>query len=240
MFILTIIFLVGLIYVVQQSLAGYSILDFSEPFESNEFYIIKNVKEMFETTLTSTPECVVGKDNAQENMNELMNLIGRKIVFGGFTLDIDYDLYCTYWNNVAGPEPLNLTIRAIGRQSESVVNYKLYHEVPPKIYYAVYYNADSPGTPCSLVLGDRLNITAKIIEPNGDPLTQNTTSIYLNGASYLDESLFDDGVNDDGEANNGIYGRLWPSPADSSDIRVEIKACDDNGQCTVQEAYCID
>ena len=124
MFVLTIVFLVGLIYVVQQSLVGYSQLDFSEPFENNEYYIIRDVKEMFEVTLTSAETC----SEADENLNELMNFIGRKIVFGGFTLDIEYDLYCSRWSVVTGQEPLNLTIRAIGKQSESVVNYKMYHQ----------------------------------------------------------------------------------------------------------------
>lgn len=124
MFILTIIFLVGLVYVVQQNLSGYSTLDFSEPFENNDYYIFRNVKDMFNETIRTTEEC----NDAEKNIDELINFLGRKILYGGFTLDLRYNLNCLYWDNtLPDPAPVDLTIKIIGKRSETVGSFEIYH-----------------------------------------------------------------------------------------------------------------
>ncbi len=245
MFILTIVFLVGLIFVVQQNLAGYSSFDLSEPFKSNDFYIFRDVRNMFEDTTETSATC----DDARNNLRELNNYLGRKILPGGFTLSLEYSLDCAYWDNIdPNPTPVSLLIRIIGKNSETSGEFEIYHQVPPAIKYAEYWNPDRPENPCSQTPGQPyLVINSGISDPNRDPVTTAETNIIL--YNILDEkvydetfSMFDDGLHDDGIAGDGVYGVVWDStgtcPSGECHGNTIVRACDDRS-CSLQEAYCI-
>ena len=124
MFILTIVFLVGLVFVVQQNLAGYSSFDLSEPFKSNDFHIFRDVRKMFNDTVATSTDC----NEARDNLEELNNYLSRKILFGGFTLAMEYSVDCAYWDNPEpAPAPVNLLLRVVGKNSETVGEFDFYH-----------------------------------------------------------------------------------------------------------------
>jgi hypothetical protein len=127
MFVLTIIFLTGLIFVVQENLTGYSYFDFSEPLQSNDIYFFNNVMDMFNDTMVTTTDCT----SAQSNIEELMLFLSRKIIRGGFTLDLRKRLNCDNWGNTPSSNnpPLNLTVHVIGKESDTLEMVYMYHNL---------------------------------------------------------------------------------------------------------------
>jgi hypothetical protein len=250
MFVLTIIFLVGLIYVVQQNISGYSVLDISGPFEDNDYYIFRDVKDLFERTMTTTSTCI----EAGRNLNELNNYIGRKILVGGFTLDLKYTLNCDNWDNVnPGPPPLNLTLKIIGKQSETIGSLRIYHQVQPTIYYSNYLNPQMPFDPCNATADQPyFMISSKVIDDNGDAITTNEAAITVYSAQGQviftgTETLLDDGNPlYDNMADDDIYGALWNSLGRCTEpfgtgcsYGILTTFCDSRG-CSRQTAYCQD
>lgn len=103
MFIITMVFLVGLIFAVQNNLSQYTFLDLSTTFEKSDFYILKSIKDSFYKTIKSARNC----QEAQDNVNELKDFFENKII-EGTSIQIDQE-----WNCPGGwsANPLNLTIR---------------------------------------------------------------------------------------------------------------------------------
>lgn len=253
MFILTIIFLIGLIYTVQQGLTSYSLLDFTEPFEENDFYTLSNVREMFERTVATTETCA----EAEENLNELVNFFGAKLIFGGFIIDIGFRLDCADWDNVESlpfnPAPVNLTLKILGSNSEAYSNIEIYHQVPPTIYYAKYWNPNLPDTPCSFTGSEPYyRLASKIEDLNGDDITtvEATITIYNHAGHLLREiivTLYDDGdpLHEDAVAGDNIYNNMWDSSMACTDAlgctsTETLKAVDENGQESTTTIWCLD
>jgi hypothetical protein len=233
MFILTVIFLVGLIYVVQQNLSGYAVLDLSEPFEDNSYYIFKYVKDAFSDTTATTRTCF----EAEANLNELVNYISRKILFGGFTLDLRHNLDCARWDNTDPAQaPLNLTIRIIGKHSEVYAAIPIYHQVPPHIYYAYH-------VPCSVSVGGSsgsVQIYAKATDLNGksDITTSEATITLLLHGNELPEHpkvALTDGNSDDVYEGTFYASEVCKNGDYCDQFFVTVEFCDAEGQCTPKD-----
>ena len=92
MFIVTIIFLVGMIFAVQQSLLRYSEVESTDPFFLDDNEIIINIENSLLSTLQLSPSC----EEAGQNIQELVN----KLTFGrrrGFRIDIRTEMDCSNW-----------------------------------------------------------------------------------------------------------------------------------------------
>jgi hypothetical protein len=125
MFIVTMVFLAGLIFSVQQLLFSYSALDLSSPFRENEVYILYNVKGMINQTIKQTANCneFLGK------MEGLKSFLDSSSPRGGYITTITYRADCSYWN-YAPPQspPLNVSIKIAGRGgSETYTTMQMYH-----------------------------------------------------------------------------------------------------------------
>lgn len=90
MFIVTMIFLVGLIFLVQQSFFGYTYLDLSEPFREDEYPVISNIKDSMGEILAVSSSC----QEAEENLHEFVGFAKKESLQSGYELEIDYELEC--------------------------------------------------------------------------------------------------------------------------------------------------
>lgn len=113
MFIVTMVFLVGLVFIVQQNLFSYSSFNPPGPFTERETHILETVKNTFQDALGTDTDCGI----VQANLESLKNYLENQVI-PGHVLDIEYTLDCTNWNNTEpNPKPLTLyvDIRGSGR-----------------------------------------------------------------------------------------------------------------------------
>ncbi|MBL7160856.1 MAG: hypothetical protein ISS93_03345 [Candidatus Aenigmarchaeota archaeon] len=96
MFVITMVFLVGLIFTVQGSLSQYSSLDLGNAFE-NDHSLLVGIKNSFGEVFASSSDCQELENNIQE-LNEFLN--GR--VVKGTVIDISTSFRC--------PDELNVTV----------------------------------------------------------------------------------------------------------------------------------
>jgi hypothetical protein len=122
MFVITMLFLIGLVFFVQQLILQYNSLDLSSPFRQNDFYILDNTKDLVNLSIKSTPDCAV----FSRKMEEFKDFINTRIAKVDYDLSLSYTLDCAYWNLRTSP-PLNLTIRILGRGSETTSMVYMYH-----------------------------------------------------------------------------------------------------------------
>lgn len=114
MFIITIIFLIGLIFTVQQILIqGFSI-DLPSSFQEDDFYFIRAVKTIFDSAAYSDLSC--------GDMMELSDFIERQAKDIGFDLNIERITYndgfssCNDQGNFnVNPDSVNITFSLTGK-----------------------------------------------------------------------------------------------------------------------------
>ncbi len=124
MFMVTLIFLIGLIFTVQQSLREYSALDLSEPFQPNDYYLSNNMKDVFAVLMKSAPDCYT----AERNIEEAVAYFNRQLLRKGHIMNIKYNLTCDNWPNLEPAEaPLILTINVQMEKRESTAVLFVYH-----------------------------------------------------------------------------------------------------------------
>jgi hypothetical protein len=97
MFIITMVFLIGLVFAVQNNLSAYNFLDLAKAFEKNDLYLLEGIKISFNEAL-KYPTC----SETEKNLRELADFLEERII-GGTSIEIDYSFSCP-------PKNLSLTI----------------------------------------------------------------------------------------------------------------------------------
>jgi len=125
MFILTIVFLVGLIFSVQSLLLSYSYIDLSQGPQTSDSNIIMVISEAIRETIETTDFC----SDAQGNLNEL----NTHIVTGMLSLydiDISYSINCGRWDNpYPDPPPVEADVRIVGEATDTEAGLVFYHNI---------------------------------------------------------------------------------------------------------------
>jgi len=115
MFIVTMIFLIGFIFSVQQNLFQYSEADVPGSMEQNDIYLLWNIRDLFRDTLEGSADCA----EAQTRLSTLENYLNTRIFRGGYVLEVGYQLLCENWES-ATEAPLKLSITLTGEKTETV------------------------------------------------------------------------------------------------------------------------
>jgi hypothetical protein len=123
MFVITMIFLIGLIFSVQRLLFQYTSLDLSTPFRENAIYLLGNTKDMINRTIRATPDCW----DFSAKMQELKDFLDRSVPRRGYSLSVTYRLNCTNWGSTTNT-PLNLTIQIVGKNADILSNVYMYNK----------------------------------------------------------------------------------------------------------------
>ncbi|MCK4335368.1 MAG: hypothetical protein KAW40_01445 [Candidatus Aenigmarchaeota archaeon] len=127
LFLIAIVFMIGMIFVVQQALFQYSTIEMSEPFERKDIDLFSNMIEIVNKTITETHSCNETKDSFYNKMEEmkisLLEEHGRV-----YSIEINYDLDCSKWNNLPpNPGPLKITISVASLGRDTRGTYEFYH-----------------------------------------------------------------------------------------------------------------
>lgn len=125
MFVVTMIFLIGLIFSVNSLFFQYTALDLSTPFRENTVYLLQNTKGIINNTIKTTPNCT----DFTTKMKELKDFLDRRIPRGGYSLSLSYKVNCTNWDSATNP-PLNLTIQIVGKNADTSAMVFMYHVYP--------------------------------------------------------------------------------------------------------------
>jgi len=124
MFIVTVVFLVGLVFVVQQILLQYSYLDVPTSYKEDDYQLMKGAESIIIRAVTKASTCA----EAEKNLEESLLFLGEQTT-GGHSLKVDYSINCTNWNNVyPEPGPVTAKIMITSEKAESINNIVLYSE----------------------------------------------------------------------------------------------------------------
>lgn len=88
MFIITIVFLIGMIFAVQGNLSGYNFLDLADSFKRNDLSILLGVRGSFEEALKTG-----GCQETSNNLQELESFLESRVI-QGFSIEIDHSFDC--------------------------------------------------------------------------------------------------------------------------------------------------
>ena len=128
LFLIAIVFMIGMIFVIQQALFQYSSIEMSEPFERNDIEIFNSMVEAVNKTITETHSCNETKDSFKDRMEEMKVSLLDEHGRGAYSIEINYDLDCLKWNNLPpnpGPLKITISIASLGRDTRGT--YEFYH-----------------------------------------------------------------------------------------------------------------
>jgi hypothetical protein len=111
MFVVTAVFLVTMLFTVQQAFIAYTKIDTSAPFKTKQVYVLKSIIDSVNDTIT-TPPALTCQD-FEKNIDELLAILRDDISKEGYLLDTGYLLDCGNWTQSpsSGTPPFRLTIR---------------------------------------------------------------------------------------------------------------------------------
>ncbi len=129
MFIVTMIFLAGMISAVQILLLAYSTMDASETLSNNDLYLLNNLKDVTNQTLTSAENC----EEFKTRLKELKTFLADTYGSFEYVTDIDFSVNCDNWNNTP-PEDAPVTV------SLEIKSGSGGYQTVTREYYRVYRN----------------------------------------------------------------------------------------------------
>ena len=126
MFVLTMIFLMGMVFVVQQILFTYSSVDLAAGMENDDYYFMKGLRDAAEQTVITTSDCA----NVSRNLNEFEGFFRSHVMESNFVVSADHELNCGNWDNLPpAPPPVVMTVYVKGKGFDSAARFDLYHRV---------------------------------------------------------------------------------------------------------------
>ena len=123
MYIVTIIFLVGLIVTVQQSFLQYTNIDVTDAYTGSEYFLLKSIKDVSQETLLRSSDCTEFRDNIEETSTAINLLEPRS----GKVIIVEPLVNCTAW--MASPPsypPLTLTVTVTSEGKDTREVFSLY------------------------------------------------------------------------------------------------------------------
>jgi hypothetical protein len=127
LFLVAVVFLIGMLFVVQQALFQYSAIDMTKPFEARDAELFGNIVGMVNATINNTYYCNETKDSFASRIEKIkMSFLeehGRE-----YSIEIAYVLNCTGWlASPPSPAPLSLDVSITSQGRNTRGSFKLYH-----------------------------------------------------------------------------------------------------------------
>jgi len=107
MFIVSIIFLIVMVFAVQQSLLRYKDIQSTDPFLMEDTEIMTNIEKSFSDTLKASPSCADAEQNMKEVVKELER--GRR---RGFRVDVQTEMACGNWKTSSAVMLANVSVES--------------------------------------------------------------------------------------------------------------------------------
>ncbi len=128
LFMVAIVFLIGMVFVVQQALFTYSSIDVSQPFNARGGGLFRDMVGIVNQTIKDTYYCNETRDSFQDRLDDIKTLFlaehGRE-----YSIEFTYSLNCSAWSNAQpSPSPLRITISVTSRGSDTRGTFDFYHK----------------------------------------------------------------------------------------------------------------
>ena len=117
MFIVTLVFIIGMIFAIQQNLAQYSRVEIGKYFEGDDFILLTNIRASINETVKASESCGELKRNIDE---VVMYLEGKNPL--GYFVDIKTEIDCDKWGSRNDP-CLSVYVFVMGRDINSEGEY---------------------------------------------------------------------------------------------------------------------
>jgi len=122
MFIVTVVFLVGLVFVVQQILLQYSYINIPSSYQESDYHIMISTENMITKAVTMASSC----SEASKNIEESLLFVGEQTT-SGYSINVEYYMNCTNWNNAyPDPAPVPVTIKITSENTETINKLVIY------------------------------------------------------------------------------------------------------------------
>lgn len=232
MFVITMVFLAGLVVAVQQILIQYSELDISRAFGRTDSQLLENIRDGFNRTMGSSECCPV----ALERLEEMDGFLSRR-GSGSYFLELEYNgrqdvnLACGNFNT--DRPVLNLTVKVTtgSAESEGSFSFLASDSVPPSVRNIVV----TPDPGGKNLAGVVFNATAMVADCSGIE----NVSLRVKDMKDVDvdvQGLYDDGGHGDIAANDSIYTGSWNSTGScvnpfGCSYLMYVEGCDVFGNC---------
>jgi hypothetical protein len=126
LFLVAIVFLVGMIFIVQQALFQYSEVDITEPFMAMDVRIFNNILSGLNQTIRETYYCNETKDSFENRLEDLKTSFQEE--YGRtYSIEMLYALNCSNWGKTPPNNPLTITIAVSGQGRDTRGTYTFYH-----------------------------------------------------------------------------------------------------------------
>ncbi len=127
LFLVAVVFMIGVVFAVQQSLFQYSTIEMAEAFGTRHVDLLDNMVGVVNATIRNTYYCNETKDSFQQRLEKLKTSLleehGRE-----YSIEIAYSLNCSNWFNAQpNPSPLRITISVSGEGKEARGTFDFYH-----------------------------------------------------------------------------------------------------------------
>ncbi|MFH1236852.1 MAG: hypothetical protein V1648_00390 [Candidatus Aenigmatarchaeota archaeon] len=125
LFLVSIVFLIGMIFIVQQALFQYSTIEMSKPFANRDAELFGNIIGVVNRTIVEAYYCNETKDSFGTRMDDIKTSFleehGRE-----YSIEIKYDLNCTRWlSSSRAPLWLSVSLTSQGRNTRGT--FSMYH-----------------------------------------------------------------------------------------------------------------
>ncbi len=98
MFIITMVFMLGFLAVIQQSLLMYSVFDLSAPARNSQYSLLLNIENVLNDTVLSSTECGNAKNDLENNFYEVLDYIRTNSIREGVIINMDSNrIDCGAW-----------------------------------------------------------------------------------------------------------------------------------------------
>jgi hypothetical protein len=125
MFILTMVFLVGLIFSVQTLLLSYSYVDLSRVTQDSDANVMRVLVAAIQDTVEETESC----SDVSGNLKELNVAIGTGML-ATHDIEISYNISCGRWQNqYPALPPVETDMRITGERTETEARFSFYHNI---------------------------------------------------------------------------------------------------------------
>ncbi|NOX71321.1 MAG: hypothetical protein GXO64_01325 [Candidatus Micrarchaeota archaeon] len=95
MFVITMVFLMGMLAVIQQSLLMYGTFDLSAPARSGRYILMENIKDVLDETVATSDACGT-KNDLENNFYEVVEFVRESSVKEGYVVNLDHSrVYCS-------------------------------------------------------------------------------------------------------------------------------------------------
>lgn len=117
MFVVTMVFLVGLIFTVQQIFFQYRLIDLPLSSQGDDSYLTESIKDSYQETVLTVTNCASLNASLQRLEAFLLQNAGK----GGYSVELGHEVHsCT-----PSTANVSLDIRLLGAQTETKSTYQL-------------------------------------------------------------------------------------------------------------------